>query len=84
MPAAIDFVLLTHAHLDHCGRLPLLAKRGFRGEIIATAATRELARLVMLDSARLQEEDAAREERRRRGARAAMAMAGRSIRSSTR
>jgi metallo-beta-lactamase family protein len=53
----IDFVLLTHAHLDHCGRLPLLAKRGFRGEIIATAATRELARVVMLDSAHLLEED---------------------------
>jgi metallo-beta-lactamase family protein len=57
-PAAIDYVLLTHAHLDHCGRLPLLAKRGFRGEIIATAATAELARLVMVDSAHLQEEDA--------------------------
>lgn len=57
-PAAIDYVLLTHAHLDHCGRLPLLAKRGFRGEIITTAPTRELARLVMLDSANLQEEDA--------------------------
>jgi len=56
--AGIDFVLLTHAHLDHCGRLPLLAKRGFRGEIITTAASRELARLVMLDSAHLQEEDA--------------------------
>ena len=42
-PAALDFLLLTHAHLDHCGRLPLLVKRGFRGEIIATAATRELA-----------------------------------------
>lgn len=56
--AAIDFVLLTHAHLDHCGRLPLLVKRGFRGEIIATAATRELARVVMLDAARLQEEEA--------------------------
>jgi metallo-beta-lactamase family protein len=54
----IDFVLLTHAHLDHCGRLPLLTKRGFRGEIITTAATRELARLVMLDAAHLQEEDA--------------------------
>ena len=51
--AQIDFVLLTHAHLDHCGRLPLLAKRGFRGEIIATAATRELARLVMVDAAHL-------------------------------
>jgi metallo-beta-lactamase family protein len=57
-PAGIDFVLLTHAHLDHCGRLPLLTRRGFRGEIIATAATRELARLVMLDAAHLQEEEA--------------------------
>ncbi len=63
-PKAIDVVLLTHAHLDHCGRLPLLAKRGFTGEIIATGATRELARLVMLDSARLQEEDAERNKRR--------------------
>ena len=57
-PASIDYVLLTHAHLDHCGRLPLLAKRGFRGEIITTAASRELARLVLLDAAHLQEEDA--------------------------
>jgi metallo-beta-lactamase family protein len=55
--AAIDCVLLTHAHLDHCGRLPLLAKRGFRGEVIMTSASRELARLVMLDAAHLQEED---------------------------
>ena len=57
-PAGINYVLLPHAHLDHCGRLPLLAKRGFRGEIISTAATAELARLVMVDSAHLQEEDA--------------------------
>ncbi len=57
-PASIDFLLLTHAHLDHCGRIPLLAKRGFKGEIITTAATVELARLVMLDSAGLQEEEA--------------------------
>ena len=55
--AGINYVLLTHAHLDHCGRLPLLAKRGFRGEIITTSASRELARLVMLDAAHLQEED---------------------------
>jgi metallo-beta-lactamase family protein len=55
--ASIDYVLLTHAHLDHCGRLPLLAKRGFRGEIITTSASRELARLVMLDAAHLHEED---------------------------
>jgi len=66
-PAAIDVLLLTHAHLDHCGRIPLLARRGFRGEIVATAATRELARLVMLDSARLQEEDAARRARHHQG-----------------
>ncbi|MRR54092.1 MAG: MBL fold metallo-hydrolase [Deltaproteobacteria bacterium] len=57
-PASIDFLLLTHAHLDHCGRLPLLVKKGFRGEILTTAASRELARLVMLDSGHLQEEDA--------------------------
>jgi metallo-beta-lactamase family protein len=68
-PCAIDAVLLTHAHLDHCGRLPLLVKRGFRGEIVATAATRDLARLVLLDAAHLQEEDARRRQRRahRRG-----------------
>jgi metallo-beta-lactamase family protein len=64
-PAAIDILLLTHAHLDHCGRVPLLVERGFRGEIIATAATRELARLVMLDAAHLHEEDAERRQRRR-------------------
>ena len=51
--ATIDFVLLTHAHLDHCGRLPLLVKRGFRGEIVTTAASRELARVVLMDSAHL-------------------------------
>jgi metallo-beta-lactamase family protein len=56
--AAVDFLLLTHAHLDHCGRLPLLARRGFRGEIIATAATRELAQIVMQDAAHMAEEDA--------------------------
>jgi metallo-beta-lactamase family protein len=63
-PASIDYVLLTHAHLDHCGRLPLLVKRGFQGEIIATAATRELARVVLLDAAHLQEEEALRNTRR--------------------
>lgn len=62
---SIDFVLLTHAHLDHCGRLPLLVNRGFRGEIITTAASRELARLVLLDAAHLQEEETVRRERRR-------------------
>jgi len=56
--AGIDFLLLTHAHLDHCGRIPLLVRRGFRGEIVATAATRDLTRLVLLDAAHLQEEEA--------------------------
>ena len=65
-PRDIDAVLLTHAHLDHCGRLPLLVKQGFRGRIIATAATRDLARLVLLDSAHLQEEEARRQARHRR------------------
>ncbi len=65
-PAKIDALLLTHAHLDHCGRIPLLVKRGFRGRIYTTAATRELARVVMLDSAGLQEEDARRAATRQR------------------
>lgn len=55
----IDACLLTHAHLDHCGRLPLLVKAGFKGRILATRATCELARIVLLDSAKLNEEDAA-------------------------
>ena len=59
-PASVDVLLLTHAHLDHCGRIPLLVKRGFKGEIIATAATRELTRLVLLDSAHQQEDEAKR------------------------
>ncbi|HDK38552.1 MAG TPA: MBL fold metallo-hydrolase [Thiolapillus brandeum] len=65
-PADIDFLLLTHAHLDHCGRIPLLVKRGFTGEVITTAASVELARLVMLDSAGLQEEEARYQLRRAR------------------
>jgi metallo-beta-lactamase family protein len=56
-PAGIDFLLLTHAHLDHCGRLPLLVKQGFQGEIITTSASRELARLVLLDSGHLHEQE---------------------------
>ena len=62
---SIDYLLLTHAHLDHCGRIPLLSKRGFKGEIITTAASRELARLVMLDSAHLQEEEARYQARKK-------------------
>lgn len=57
-PSSVDYLLLTHAHLDHCGRIPLLVRRGFSGEIITTSATAELARLVMLDAAGLEEEEA--------------------------
>ncbi len=63
--AGIDAVILSHAHVDHCGRLPLLRQRGFRGPIYATAACRDLARILLLDSANLAERDAERENRRR-------------------
>ena len=59
-PKDINYLLLTHAHLDHCGRIPLLVKQGFHGEIITTSASRELAKLVMLDSAHVHEEEAKR------------------------
>ena len=62
-PKDLDAVLLTHAHLDHCGRLPLLVKWGFGGPIYTTMGTIELATLVLLDSGRLQEEFAKREMR---------------------
>ncbi len=57
-PAGIDSVVLTHAHYDHCGLLPLLVKRGFEGNIHSTPATRDLASIVMMDSARIQARDA--------------------------
>ncbi|MFA4837842.1 MAG: MBL fold metallo-hydrolase [Dehalococcoidia bacterium] len=63
-PASIDAVLLTHAHLDHCGRLPKLVKEGFKGKIYCTRASGELAKIVLLDSAKIQEEDAAFKKRR--------------------
>jgi metallo-beta-lactamase family protein len=55
---AIDAVLLTHAHLDHCGYLPRLCADGFAGPVLATATTAELARIVLLDSAHLLAEEA--------------------------
>jgi metallo-beta-lactamase family protein len=57
-PATIDWVLLTHAHIDHTGYLPRLTRAGYRGPIYANPATRELCNLLLPDSAHLQEEDA--------------------------
>ena len=54
----LDAVLLTHAHIDHCGLLPKLVQEGFRGRIYCTEATSEIAQIILLDSAHLQEEDA--------------------------
>lgn len=52
----IDFVLLTHAHLDHCGRLPKLLKEGFNGKIYATGPTKELVSIILLDAAKIMSE----------------------------
>ena len=57
-PDSLDAVLLTHAHVDHCGLLPKLVREGFRGKIYCTAATSEIAQIMLLDSASLQQEDA--------------------------
>lgn len=56
----IDFVLLTHGHLDHCGWLPKLVADGFVGKIFCTRPTKEISRLILYDSAKIQEEDARR------------------------
>ena len=64
-PATIDAVVLSHAHIDHCGRLPLLHKRGFTGPVHATGACRDLARILLTDSATMAERDVERQNRRR-------------------
>ncbi|HKI58928.1 MAG TPA: MBL fold metallo-hydrolase [Trueperaceae bacterium] len=63
-PAGVDAVLVSHGHLDHVGRLPLLVERGYRGPIYATGATRNIAEVILRDAAKLQEEDHRRELRR--------------------
>ncbi|MFO0861646.1 MAG: MBL fold metallo-hydrolase [Phycisphaerales bacterium] len=62
---SLNAVVLTHAHLDHCGRLPLLCKHGYRGSIYATPASSDLTDAVLADAAGVQEQDAESENRRR-------------------
>ncbi len=64
-PTEIDAVVLSHAHIDHSGRLPLLVQRGFKGPIYAQNATRDLCRVLLLDAASLSERDAVYESRKR-------------------
>jgi len=59
-PKEIAFVILTHAHVDHCGRLPCLARDGFKGKIYSTAATRDLSEIILLDSAKVIKEEVMR------------------------
>ena len=56
-PAEIDYLLITHGHLDHVGRIPKLIKEGFNGTIYATAATKDLAYIILMDSAKIMSED---------------------------
>ncbi len=71
-PAALDGVVVTHGHLDHVGRLPLLTKAGYRGPVWMTPATAEIAALILRDSARLQQMDSERANRKRQRAGEAM------------
>ena len=56
-PAEVDYLLVTHAHLDHVGRIPKLIKEGFAGPIYATRATADLAEVILYDSAKIMKED---------------------------
>ena len=56
-PSQIDAVIVTHAHIDHTGRLPLLLRQGFRGKVYATAVTMKLMDIMLKDSANIQEQD---------------------------
>jgi metallo-beta-lactamase family protein len=65
-PAMIDAVILSHAHIDHCGNLPNLVRQGFKGPVYCTPATKDLTAIMLADSAKIQEEDADYLNKRRR------------------
>ena len=56
--SSIDVLLLTHAHLDHCGYIPRLVKQGFHGPVYCTAATADITKIMVTDTGRIQEQDA--------------------------
>ena len=67
-PGSIDAVLVTHAHIDHSGRIPMLIKNGFQGKIITTRLTADLLDIMLQDSAHIQEQDAEYQNRKNKRA----------------
>jgi len=67
-PASIDYLLLSHSHIDHSGRIPLLVKKGFKGTVYCSKATYELCEIMLLDSAHIQEMEVEWQNRKARRA----------------
>ena len=67
-PFEVEYVVLSHAHIDHCGRIPLLVKRGFKGEIICTDATADLLDVMLKDSGYIHEKEAEQQNRKNKRA----------------